>query len=60
MTREQVEKMIENDFRFMVEWQGIEWGEGQDAELKRLIEVNYERFKEHLETYGEISEFQYK
>lgn len=56
---EQIDKMIEDDFRFIVEFQGIEWSENEDKTLKKLIENNRDRFREHLATHGDISEFQY-
>jgi len=55
----EIDKMIENDFRFIVDWQGDEFSEVQQKELKRLIEKNRDRFRKHLETHGDISEFKY-
>lgn len=57
---EKIFKMIETDFRFIIEWQGIEWGEAQDKELTRLQNTNKDRFRKHLEINGEISDFRYE
>lgn len=58
-TDEMIDKQIEDDFRLIIEWQGIAWGEEQDKELKGLIERNRDRFRDHLKEHGDISEFQY-
>lgn len=60
MEDEEILKMIEADFRFIIEWQGIEWGEAQDKELIRLQNTNKDRFRKHLEINGEISDFRYE
>lgn len=59
MSDEDIAKQIENDFRFIVDWGGDDWDESHEIELKRLIEVNTKKFREHLKKYGDISDFQY-
>ena len=57
MTEEKAKQMIKADYKFICEWQGIEYSE---TEYKRLVKVNLKDFIIHYEKYGEISEFQYK
>jgi hypothetical protein len=59
MSDEQVAKEIENDYRSIVDWAGDEWSDMHEIELKRLISVNTDRYREHLKEHGEISDFQY-
>ena len=59
MSDEQVAKEIENDYRYIVDWAGDEWSDMHEIELKRLISVNTDRYREHLKEHGEISDFQY-
>lgn len=56
-TDEQIMQMIEDDYRFICDWQGTKVDQ---KELNRLIKVNFEDFKKHLEEFGDIADFKYK
>lgn len=54
--KEDFKKQMKDDFKLMCEVEGVDFNK---VDYKLFEKDNLERFKKHLEEFGEISEFEY-